>query len=126
MPEFDLAAELSGLFRANIPLINLVTYEEDRVVQTIEAVAQGLGVYTWDQADLMKVVREAAQHMPKTEMESDKLLPFVADQAPKGCVVVLKDFHHIWRAKPGPVTRKLRNMAPRLRAKNQFLVVLTP
>ncbi len=92
MSDFDLASELSGLFRANIPLINLVTYEEDRVVQTIGSVTQGLGVYTWDQADLLKVVREAATPMPKTELVSDKLLPFLAEQAPGGCVVVLKDF----------------------------------
>ena len=78
MSDFDLASELSGLFRANIPLINLVTYEEDRVVQTIGSVTQGLGVYTWDQADLLKVVREAATPMPKTELVSDKLLPFLA------------------------------------------------
>jgi len=126
MSDFDLATELSGLFRANIPLINLVTYEEDRVVQTIAAVAQGLGVYTWDQADLLKVMREAPTAMPKTELVSDKLLLFLAEQAPRGCVVVLKDFHHIWKGKPGPVTRKLRNMAPGLRAKNQFLVMITP
>jgi hypothetical protein len=126
MSEFDLAGELSGLFRANIPLVNLVTYEEDRVIQNIESVAQGLGIYTWDQADLLKVVREATTPMPKTELTSDKLLSFLAEQAPKGSVVVLKDFHHIWKSKPGPVTRKLRNMAPGLRVKNQFLVMITP
>lgn len=126
MSEFDLSAELSGLFRANIPLINLVTYEEDRVLKAIVSIAEGLGVYTWDQADLMKTVREAAEPLPKTEMTSDKLLPFLADQAPRGCVVILKDFHHIWKGKPGPVTRKLRNMASGLRTKNQFLVMITP
>jgi hypothetical protein len=126
MSEFDLAGELSGLFRANIPLINLVTYEEDRVVQTIGQVVRELGIYTWDQADLMKVVREARQAMPKKELTSDSLLPFLAEQAPPGCVVVLKDFHYVWRARPGPVTRKLRNMAPGLRAKNQFQVMNTP
>lgn len=126
MPEFDLSAELSGLFQANIPLMLLVSYEEERVLRTIESVAQGLGVYTWDQADLMKVVREGTPAMPKTELTSDKLLPFLAEQAPRSCVVVLKDFHHVWRAKPGPVTRKLRNMAPGLRAKNQFLVMIAP
>ncbi|MCX6620687.1 MAG: AAA family ATPase [Acidobacteria bacterium] len=126
MPDFDLAAELSGLFRANIPLIHLVTYEEDRVVQAIEAVTSGLGVYTWDQADLMKVVREGTPPMPKKDLTADMLLPFLAEQAPRGCVVVLKDFHHAWKAKPGAITRKLRNMAPGLRAKNQFLVIITP
>ena len=126
MAELNLADELSGLFRANVPLINLVTYEEDRVIRTIEGLDSKLGVYAWDMADGLKVIREAAQSMPKKELTSDTLLNFLADQAPHGCVVVLKDFHHTWNQKKGPVTRKLRNLAPILRAKNQFLVMLTP
>lgn len=124
--ELNLAHELSALFRANVPLINLVTYEEDRVVRTLELLESRLGIYTWDLADGMKVIREAGTPMPKKELTSDTLLPFLADQAPAGCVVVLKDFHHTWNAKKGPVTRKLRNMAAGLRAKNQFLVMITP
>jgi hypothetical protein len=126
MPELNLADELSGLFRANVPLINLVTYEEDRVLRTIEGLDSKLGIYAWDQADGLRVVREAVQPMPKKDLTSDTLLAFLADQAPPGCVIVLKDFHHTWNQKKGPVTRKLRNMAPALRTKNQFLVMVTP
>jgi len=126
MADMDLAKELTGLFRANIPLINLVTYEEDRVIKTIAGLETKLGIYTWDLADGFRVIREAAQPLPKKEVTSDTLLPFLAEQAPPGCVVVLKDFHHSWTQRKGPVTRKLRNMAPGLRAKNQFLVMVTP
>jgi hypothetical protein len=126
MAEVDLATELAGLFRANVPLINLITYEEERVIRTIQGLESKLGVYTWDLADGFRVIREAAQPMPKKELTSDTLLQFLSDQAPPGCVVALKDFHHTWNSKKGPVTRKLRNMAPGLRAKNQFLVMITP
>lgn len=126
MADLDLATELTGLFRANIPLINLVTYEEERVIQTIERLPSKLGVYTWDLADGFRTIREAAQPLPKKEVTSDSLLPFLAEQAPPGCVVVLKDFHHSWSQRKGPVTRKLRNMAPKLREKNQFLIMVTP
>lgn len=126
MADLELATELAGLFRANVPLINLVTYEEDRVIRTIAGLEAKLGVYAWDLADGFRVIREAAQPMPKKEVTSDTLLPFLAEQAPPGCVVVLKDFHHSWTQRKGPVTRKLRNMAPGLRAKNQFLVMVTP
>ena len=126
MAEFDLAKELGGLFRANVALINLVTWEEERVIQVITGLDSKLGVYTWDIADGMKVIREAAHPMPKKELTTDNLLPFLADQAPQNCVVVLKDFHHSWNAKKAMVTRKLRNMSADLRARNQFLVMLTP
>ncbi|MBI1748712.1 MAG: AAA family ATPase [Acidobacteria bacterium] len=126
MAEMDLAKELAGLFRANVPLINLITYEEERVIRTIEKLESKLGVYTWDLADGFHVVREAAGPMPKKELNSETLLPFLSEQAPPGCVIVLKDFHHAWNQRKGFITRKLRNMAPGLRAKNQFLVMITP
>lgn len=126
MSDFDLSSELAGLFRANIPLVNLVTYEEDRVIKTISSVAPDLGIYCWDQADLLKPVRPATPPITDMELTSDKLLPFLSEKAPSGCIFVLKDFHHIWKGKPGPVTRKLRNLAPILRQKNQFLIMLTP
>lgn len=126
MTELNLVSELSGLFRANVPLINLVTYEEDRVIQTIQGLDSKLGIYTWDMADGLKVVREATQPLPKKDLTSDAILNFLADHAPSGCVIVLKDFHHLWNQRKGPVTRKLRNMAPALRVRNQFLLILTP
>jgi hypothetical protein len=122
----DLEKELEGLFGANIPLINLVTYEEDRIIRTIASMKTELGVYTWDLADGFHTVREARQPMPKKEVTTDTLLPFLADSAPQGCVILLKDFHHSWTQKKAFITRKLRNMAPGLRAKNQFLVFITP
>lgn len=127
MSEFDLLSELAGLFRANIPLINLITYEEERVIAAIQAVAPELSLYAWDQADLLAVVHETPEaSLPKAELTSDKLLPFLADHLPPNCVVVLTDFHQVWKSRPGPVTRKLRNLAPGLRRNNQFLVMLTP
>ncbi|MBI3800392.1 MAG: AAA family ATPase [Deltaproteobacteria bacterium] len=126
MADMDLAKELTGLFRANVPLINLVTYEEDRVIRTIVGLETKLGVYVWDMVDGLRTVREAAQSVPNKDMTSDMLLKFLAEQAPQGCVVVLKDFHHSWGDKKGSVTRRLRNMAPKLRKENQFLVMVTP
>jgi SpoVK/Ycf46/Vps4 family AAA+-type ATPase len=126
MAELNLDDELAGFFRANVPLINLVTYEESRVIQSLERLDAKLGIFAWDLADGFKVIREGQTPLPKKELTSDSLLPFLADQAPANCVIVLKDFHHTWNQKKGFTTRKLRNMASSLRAKNQFLVILTP
>lgn len=126
MAELDLAKELAGLFRANVPLINLITYEEERVLRTIQGLEAKFGLYTWDLADGLRVIREASQPMPKKELTTDTLLPFLGEHAPAGSVVILKDFHHAWDQKKAFITRKLRNLAPSLRAKNQFLVMTTP
>ena len=126
MAELNLDNELAGYFRANVPLINLVTYEEGRVMQSLERIDAKLGIYAWDMADGFTVIREGQPPLPKKEVTSDSLLPFLADQAPPNCVIVLKDFHHTWNQKKGFTTRKLRNMAAGLRARNQFLVILTP
>lgn len=121
----NLKDELAGLFGANVPMINLITYEEDRVIQTIGELSGGLGIYTWDIADGLTCIR-AGREPFKKELTADTLLPALADHLPPATVMILKDFHHTWTAKKGPVTRKLRNMAPGLRKKNQFLVFITP
>lgn len=121
-----LQNELENLFTANIPLINLITYEEERVLSTIKAMKSDLAIYSWDLADGFKTHREAAKALPKKEVTTDSLLPFVADQAPENCIFLLRDFHHSWGQKKAYITRKLRNMASQLRAKNQFLLFITP
>jgi hypothetical protein len=122
----NLKDELSGLLGANVPLIHLITYEEDRVIDTLAAMKSALGIYTWDLADNFHVVCEAKEPLPKKEVTTDTLLPFLSDHAPKSSVFVLKDFHHSWNQKKAYVTRKLRNMAPQLREKNQFFIFVTP
>ncbi len=122
----NLKEELEGLFAAAVPLINLVTYEEERVIQTVTSAAPAHGVYTWDLADGFQTVREGKEPLPRKDLTTDTLLPHLATLAPRNCIVILKDFHHSWNQKKAFVTRKLRNMAPALRAKGQFLLFVTP
>ncbi|MBM4092171.1 MAG: AAA family ATPase [Planctomycetes bacterium] len=124
----DLKQELAGLLNANVPMVNLVTYEEERVIQTLGQLntSGGLGIVAWDLADGFQVVREGKQPFPLKDCTTDTLLPHLADKAPPGYVVVLKDFHHAWTQKKGYVTRKLRNMAPKLRSQGQCLMFVTP
>lgn len=124
----NLNDELAALLRANVPMINLVTYEEDRVIQTLGQLDKdaSLGIVTWDLADGFSVVRPGKQSFPVKDCTTDSLLPHLADKAPPGYVFVLKDFHHSWNQKKAYVTRKLRNMAPKLRAQGQYLIFTTP
>ncbi|MFB3788408.1 MAG: AAA family ATPase [bacterium] len=122
----NLKEELLALFGANVPMMNLITYEEDRVIRCIQELPGNFGIYTWDMADGFKCIREGKEPFPKKDVTTDTLLPHIAEKAPTGYVFVFKDFHHSWTQKKGYITRKLRNMAPELRKRNQFLVFLTP
>ncbi len=124
----DLKQELAGLLGANVPLVNLITYEEDRVLRTLGEVqpAGGLGIVVWDLADGFQVVREGKTSFPVKDCTTDTLLPHLAEKAPPGTIVVLKDFHHAWTQKKAYITRKLRNMVPKLRSNSQFLIFITP
>ena len=124
----DLKQELAALLAANVPLINLVTYEEDRVLQTLAEILgeSGLGLAAWDLADGFQVVREGRTPFPLKDCTTDTLLPHLAEKLPPGTAVVLKDFHHSWTQKKAYITRKLRNMVPKLRSNSQYLFMTTP
>ena len=70
--------------------------------------------------------RDGKQPFPVKDCTTDTLLPHLAEKAPPGCVFVLKDFHHAWTQKKAYITRKLRNMAPKLRANGQYMIFTTP
>jgi hypothetical protein len=124
----NIRNELAALIAAQVPLVHLVTYEEERALQMLLEceTALKLGLASWDAADGFQTHRAGAQPLPAKECTSDTILPHLAEKLPEGHVVLLKDFHHTWRAKRGYITRKLRNMIPQLRARRQYLVFLTP
>ena len=124
----NLKTEISGLMAAQVPLLHLVTYEEERVLKTLLEMesARELGVTSWDLADGFTSHRTGQQEFPKKECTTDTILPHTAEKMPSNHVLVLKDFHHCWTAKRGYITRKLRNMVPKLRSQNQFLIFITP
>ncbi len=124
----DIKTELTSLIAANVPLINLVTYEEERVQEILLDLVGGekLGVITWDLADGFQVLRNPEGEFKTKECTTDTLLSFIERSAPDGCIFVLKDFHHSWNQKRAYVTRKLRNMVKSLRSRSQFLIFITP
>ena len=121
----DLQGELETLFGANAPLINLITYEEDRVIRAVKAAAPQLSVYSWDILEYMSVEQEGRQHgkMPE-RLEKEKLLQFIGRDMPDGTVLILKDFHMAW--KDAKMIRGLRTLASKLRPRNKFLIFVTP
>lgn len=118
--------ELKSLLIANIPMINLVTYEEERMIKCITEIADNKGIYTWDIADGFTCIRESTPQFRLKELTTDTLLPYLVSEMPDSCIIVLKDFHHSWIQKKSYITRKLRNMRPALSAKDQHLIFITP
>ena len=62
----DLKHELASLLGANVPMVNLITYEEDRVIGTLGQLQKGggLGIVAWDLADGFQVVRDGIPDLP--------------------------------------------------------------
>ena len=116
----NLKVELSSLMAAQVPLIHLVTYEEDRVLRVLAEIGmeQKLGVVSWDIADGFNILWETQEKFPVKDCTTDTLLGYVNQKLPRSYVLVLKDFHHSWLARTGLVTRKLRNMVASLRSKS--------
>lgn len=124
----NIQDEIASLLAASVPLIHLVTYEEERVLELLTGIEGGerLGLIAWDVADGFEVIREAETEFAVRDCTSDTVLPYLERHAPSGCLLVLKDFHHAWNQKPAYITRKLRNLAPKLRARSQYLIIITP
>ena len=124
----DLKEELASLLWAGVPLVNLVTYEEERVARLLTEIDGGenLGIITWDLAGGFRTLRHGKESFPIKDCTSDTVLEHISRHAPTGSVFLLRDFHHAWNHKKPYVTRKLRNMTPQLRAKSQFLLFTTP
>ena len=122
--------ELRSLLAAQVPLLHLVTYEEERVFETLMSLRgdgiENLGITSWDIADGFTNHRKGAHEFPSKDCTTDSILMHVAEKIPENHILVLKDFHHSWLAKRGYITRKLRNLIPRLRAGRRCLVMLTP
>jgi len=128
MDTMDAKQELAALLWANVPLVNIVTFEEDRVLRLLESIEGGetLGIVSWDLADGFDVLREGKESFPVKDCTTDTVLAHFTSKAPDGTILVLRDFHHSWNHKKAYVTRKLRNMSSSLRARSQFLFFITP
>lgn len=120
--------ELTALLTARAPLIQIVSYEEQRVLRILSEIpeAKDLGIFSWDPPEGFSEHRPGRQPFPTKELTSKKLLKYIDEKMPQGTILVLKDFHHAWRAERGDVTRRLRNMVPRLRKSSRFIVMTTP
>jgi AAA+ superfamily predicted ATPase len=116
--------QLDVYLRARFTLIVLVTPEEERALQTIKSLCErtkrpGL---TWDLADHFQWLSGNDEPVPAAKEPLAALEQI--DRAPDEGLYILKDFHECWTN--GPVKRKLRNLAQRLKFTKKSILVLCP
>ncbi len=119
----EFQQEVEICLRSRIPLVYVVSFEEQKILEDLEAVCgrRRTSLYTWDQADFFRCVVGKGQ-LP------DAREPFLALEAieriEERAVVLLPDFHLCWNEPR--VVRKLRNLAHALKYTHKTIVVISP
>ncbi|HZZ84653.1 MAG TPA: AAA family ATPase [Anaeromyxobacteraceae bacterium] len=114
----SLAREIAELWSAGTPIVYLVTAEEERALAACRAAARAFEatLAVWSSARGLDPLAPAAR-------APAALLDAVA-QAPSPLVAVLLDFHEA--LSDHLVSRKLRDLVPRLSAEGRCLAVVAP
>ncbi len=125
-----ISDEIRLYLRARVPLIALVTVEEQRALRVLDQVCRDrdpdADLVTWDLADRLRSTR--SRQMPDAatpDMALDKIREMVEANVARRDLYVLKDFHEFWTKNPA-VKRKLRNLAHRMARTGASLVVTMP
>ncbi len=115
--------EIEVLLRAKYPILYVVSWEERRVEDALTAVCRGLNrtVYRWTLTQGMQPPL-AKGRTPLTSPELEALAQI--HEAPDYSVFILKDFHPYM--KDYRTIRLLRDLAAKMRAKAQTIIILSP
>jgi len=120
---------------AGYPLLWIDTFEEYRAMTVFcnEVSSKGYSFYSWDRVDGVKkgTLNKGvlAFEGPSKEPIDDPLMVLAwadsdKDGMPDNSILCLKDFHSY--IKKDPITRKIRNIIPRFKAKGRVLAIISP
>lgn len=122
--------EIGLYLRARVPLFVLVTVEEQRALDVLDAVRRErdatADLVTWDLA--ARFQSRSGRQLPDAatpDLALDKIAELVQREPRRRDLYVLKDFHEFWSKSPG-TKRKVRNLAHQLVFTGASLVVTTP
>src|SRR5262249_32182758 len=120
----NFESALDIYLRARCTLMVLVTPEEERVLQTVQAVCERTQrpCLTWDVAESFRVLAGGGSAVP-TARDPLSALEQV-DKAEDNVLFVLKDFHECWSN--AQVKRKLRSVVQRLKFTKKSICVTSP
>jgi len=112
-----IAHEIDLLIRARYPLINIISYEEERLLSTIrEVLKDSKNIFSWTLGDGFEVINSRGIYP-----EPGAVDPLVAldriDKFQSEAIFILKDFHLFW--KDTRILVKLRSLCSRLKKKHK-------
>ncbi len=116
--------ELGLLIRARYPIIYIATAEEERAeadVATCAAAQGNRALYTWDFVDGYQGNLNDAGFGKRNPLQALELVEKLPATAP--AIFVLRDFHRF--LDDVAISRKLRNLARRLKAQPKTLIILS-
>src|SRR5438477_5047124 len=124
MPLMKPQEEIEVLIRAKYPILYVTTWEEQRVVDLLQEIAQKLNrlSFSWSLTQGMKPPIPERDPGAKLPGELDALTQIHA--GPECAIFHLKDFHPYMN--DIRVIRVLRDLAVRLRARSQTIVITAP
>lgn len=123
----DATREIEVLIRAKYPIVYVVSWEERRVESAVRGVAERLkrSLHTWSVTQGMRPPAVP----PRPSSDTNRLPPELealahVHEAPEVTIFLFRDFHPY--LKDSRVVRLLRDLASRLRTKNQSLILVGP
>jgi SpoVK/Ycf46/Vps4 family AAA+-type ATPase len=121
------AAEIETLIRAKYPILYVVSWEERRVEEAVQAVCKKLErqMHTWSITQGMKPpVNRATGPAKPTSLPGELEALALVHESTEFTVFLLRDFHPYM--KDYRVVRLLRDLAARLRGRSQTLILSGP
>jgi ATP-dependent Zn protease len=116
-----ITREIDLLIRARYPLINIISYEDERVLKAIEYIIENKKLISWTMADGFQILKGNSDELTARD-------PLVAlekiDKFQGEAVFILKNFHLFW--KDNRVIIKLDSMASHLSKSGKTLIFITP
>jgi SpoVK/Ycf46/Vps4 family AAA+-type ATPase len=119
--------EIEVLIRAKYPILYVVTWEEQRVAEAVDVIANKLGrhTYSWSLTQgLQPPVPAGESYSTATKLPSELEALTQIHAAPECALFLLKDFHPYLN--DYRVIRVLRDLAVRLRARSQSVIITAP
>jgi SpoVK/Ycf46/Vps4 family AAA+-type ATPase len=131
-PAASIAREIETLVRARYPLLEIVSWEEERVLRCLDAVASALKkeLHQWSINSGLSRYRQFVNDGPSADVgpkgTKDPLVALkeIATMATQPTIFVLKDFHPYMEE--SAVARALRDLAMGLRSTYSTVVLLGP
>jgi len=117
---------LNVIMRSNHSLINVVTYEETRLITMLaeSSLFKDKNIIQWDLANGFKAIQGNISQLKKLERPDPLLCLREIEKSKVGTIFVLRDFHYHYRE--SIIIRAIRNLNYELQFTKKCIIIVTP